>query len=125
MEKNIEISGVDVKKGLDLCDGNLEIYLRILRCYVLDITAALDKIKNFSEKELNVYAKTVHGIKGTSDAIGAEEARIMAKELEEMAKANNLSGVLAKNNAFVNYITNLLENVKAWLEKYDAAEGKK
>ena len=121
----IEISGVDVNKGLDLCDGNLDIYLRILRCYVLDITAALETINNISQENLGLYAKTVHGIKGTSDAIGAEEARIMAKELELMAKANNLSGVLAKNNAFVKYITNLLENVKAWLEKYDAAEGKK
>ena len=124
MEKNmaIEIPGLDVDKGLDLCDGNLDIYLRILRCYVLDITAALEIINNISEENLALYAKTVHGIKGTSEAIGAEEARIMAKELEQMGKANNLSGVLEKNNAFVKYITNLLENIKAWLEKYDAAE---
>ena len=120
----IKISGVDVNKGLDLCDGNLDIYLRILRCYVIDISAALEKIKNISEKNFSEYENIVHGIKGTSDAIGAEEAKKMAKEMELMAKANKLSEVMAKNNDFIKYIENLLNNVKVWLDQYDAAEGK-
>jgi len=120
MEKNMafEIPGVDVKKGLDLCDGDLDIYLRILHSYVSDMTEALVKIRNVSEIKLSDYAVSVHGIKSTSDAVGAEEARKTAKQLEEMARGGDLAGVLAKNTAFVKYLENLVLGIQKTLEKH-------
>ena len=113
----LEIPGVDTKKGLDLCDDDLNIYIRVLRSYVLDVTEALVKMRNVSEAKLGEYAVSVHGIKSTSEAIGAEEARKTAKQLQDMAKRGDLAGVLEKNNAFINYLENLVNGINKWLEK--------
>ncbi|MCL2704978.1 MAG: Hpt domain-containing protein [Spirochaetaceae bacterium] len=116
----IEIPGLDVNSGLDLCDGDLNIYLRILRSYVSDMRSTMDKIQNVSEQTLQDYAVSVHGIKSTSEAVGAEELRKTAKELEKMAKSNDLAGVLAKNNDFLKYAENLIEGIELFLEQHSA-----
>lgn len=117
----IKIPEVDVNKGLELFEGDLDTYVGILRSYVLNIPAGLDRIRSVSEETLQNYAIGVHGIKGTSEAIGAEEARKTAKNLEEMAKSGNIAGVLAKNSDFIRYIENLTNGIRIWLEKYDAS----
>ena len=111
----IEIPGVDVKSGLDLCDGDVNIYLRILRSYVIDMTAALEKIRNVSEETLRDYTVSIHGVKSVNAAIGAEEARKTAKQLEDMARAGDLKGVLAMKDAFVKYAEKLVAGVRTWL----------
>jgi len=125
MEKNmeIEIPGVDVNKGLDLCDGDLDIYLRILRSYVSDMHSNIEKIKKVSKETLKGYAVSIHGVKSTSEAVGAEELRKKAKELEEMAKCGDLDGVLTKNNNLIKYIENIVDGIQLFLKKYDAAGG--
>ena len=119
----IEISGVDAKRGLDLFEGDVETYVDILRSYVTNIPDSLDKIRNVSEETLRDYAIRVHGVKGASETIGADEAKKTAKQLEEMAKGGNIAGVLARNNAFIKYAENLIDAIKIWLGKYDAAGG--
>ena len=113
----IKIPGVDANSGLNLCDGDVNIYLDILRSYVSDMREALEKIQTVSEETLRDYAVRVHGIKSTSEAIGAEEARKTAKELELMAKGGDLAGVLAKNSAFAEYLKNLVDGIQAWLDR--------
>ena len=117
----IEIPGIDADAGLDLYDGDMDIYLRVLRAYVPAVSKALDKIRNVSAETLKDYAVSVHGIKSTSNSIGAEETRMAAKELELMAKAGDIDGVLAKNEAFIKKASVLVNNIKSWLEKNDSA----
>jgi len=121
-EKNmvVDIPGVDQDKIMDLYDGDLDIYLPILRSYLSVIPATLDKIKSVSAETLPEYTIKVHGIKSTSEGIGAQEARKMAAELESLAKAGDLSGILAKNNALVKYVSDLVKNIQNWLARYDA-----
>ena len=116
----INIPGVDAEKGLDLYDDDFDIYLSVLRSYLSNTPSALDKLRNVSAETLQDYAISVHGVKGTSTTIGAEETRKVAYKLEEMAKAGNLTGVLAGNEAFIKQVENLLAGIKSWLEKYDA-----
>jgi len=113
----IEIPGVDTVNGLDLCDGDEEIYLRVLRSYVIDVTEALEKIRSVSVETLKSYTVSVHGIKSTSAAIGAEELRKTAKELEDMAKSGDLNGILAKNDAFLKYTGGIVNNIREWFKK--------
>jgi len=113
----IEIAEVDANSGLELCDGNTEIYLNSLRLYLSSTPVALEKMRGVSQETLSTYAVTVHGVKSMSHYIGAEEARKTAKELEAMAKANDLAGVLAKNEAFIKYSEKIVDNVRNWLEK--------
>jgi CheY-like chemotaxis protein/signal transduction histidine kinase len=115
----IEIPGVVPERVMELYDGDMEIFLPVLRSYLSVIPATLDKLSNVSEKTLPDYVVSVHGVKSTSDSIGAEEARKMALELEMLAKAGDLAGVLAKNGALIQYVKVLLGNIQKWLDKLD------
>ena len=113
----IEIPGVDEKKVLELYDGEMDIFLPVLRSYSSTTPATLEKIRTVTAETLPEYRISVHGMKSTSESIGAGEARRMAAELETMAKAGDITGVLAKNGAFLKYVDDLLDNIKKWLSK--------
>jgi hypothetical protein len=76
-------------------------------------------MRSVSAGTLTDYKIKVHGVKNTSESIGAMEARRMAAELETFAKAGDLSGVLGKNEALLRYVDNLLGNIRIWLERLD------
>ena len=113
----IEIPGIDTKKGLELYDDDEEIFLVVLRSYATNIPITLDKLRNISSETLPTYMIGIHGLKGTSANIGAEELRAEAMELEKMAKAGDLAGVQARNAAFLKKAETLIANIKAWLAK--------
>ena len=118
----IQIPGLDVKSGLELCDGDTKFFVRALRLFIAKIPDTLDKMRNVTEGTLHDYSIVVHGLKSNSVYIGAEEIRKTAKELETLSKEGDLSGVQARNDAFIQYIENLLNDIRSWLEKHDAAK---
>jgi HPt (histidine-containing phosphotransfer) domain-containing protein len=117
---NIDISGVDQSKIMELYDGDMEIYLPVLRSYLSTIPAAMDKIRSVSAETLPEYTIRVHGIKSTSESIGAQEARKMAAELEALAKAGDLPSILAKNDALIKHMDDLIGNIQNWLARADS-----
>ena len=112
----IQIPGVDIEKGLALYDEDEDLYVIVLSSYAKNTPAVLDRLRSVSAETLAEYAANVHGVKGTSTAIGAEELRKNALKLEMMAKAGDLAGVLAENDAFLNQADTLVRDVQAWLE---------
>ena len=113
----IEIPGIDAASGLDLCDGDMNIYLNALRLYVSSIPVSLEKMRGVSPETLADYAITVHSVKSMSQYIGAEEVRKTAKQLEVLAKNGNLAGILAQNDAFIQYAQGIVAGVQGWLAK--------
>jgi CheY-like chemotaxis protein len=107
----IEIAGVDEKKVMELYDGDMDIFLPVLRSYLSVIPASLEKMRSVSSETLTDYNVSVHGVKSTSESIGAEEARRMAAELENLAKAGDFPGVLAKNETLIRRVDDLLKNI--------------
>jgi PAS domain S-box-containing protein len=120
----ITIPGVDTKKGLALYAGETDIYLPMLRSYIANTPGTLEKLRKVSVETLSDYVITVHGLKGTSAGIGAEEIRAQALELENLSRAGDLQGVLAKNNKLIANTEVIVANVKAWLEQYDSKNAK-
>ena len=116
---DINIPGLDTKAGLSLYGDDFEIYLPTLRSYVSHTTGVLEKLRNVSKESLPEYAINVHGLKGASASIGAEIVRESALNLEKLAKAGDLQGVLARNDRFIKGTENIVANIKKWLEKYD------
>ena len=114
----INIPGVDAKMGLSLYGNEMDIYIEVLRSYVSYTPEVLQTIRNVSEETLSEYAITVHGIKGTSANIGAEKTREAAFDLEKMAKAGDLRGILEKNDNFIKETENVLADIKTWLEQH-------
>ena len=121
----INIQGIDAEKGLDLCEGDLNTYLNLLRCYVTDVENALTGIKNISEETIKQYAACAHTIKGVSLAVGAEELSSKAKNMELMAKGGDYNSVTARNAAFIYSAENLVSNVRQWLKMYEGTKTSK
>jgi len=120
----IEIPGVDTKKGLSLYAGDTGIYLPLLRSYITNTPTTLEKLKNVTAENLPSYVITVHGLKGTSAGIGAEQIRVQALELENLSRAGDLQGVWAKNDKLIADAEVIVANVKAWLEHNDVQKAK-
>jgi HPt (histidine-containing phosphotransfer) domain-containing protein len=113
----IEIPGLNVKMGLELCDDDMDMYVHSLRLYISNMPSALANMRNVSEKTLHDYSISAHGVKSISEYVGAEEVIKTAKQLEAMSKDGNLAAVLAENDAFIKYAENLVNNIRTWLEK--------
>jgi len=116
----IKIPGIDEREVMELYEGEMDIFLPVLRSYASTVPVTLEKIRTVSAETLHGYMVTVHGVKSTSASIGAKEAKRMAAELEVMAKAGDINGILAKNGEFLKYIEVLLGNVKKWLKEFDS-----
>ena len=114
---SISIPGLDTDTGLALYDDDLEIYVEILRSYVLYTPDVLNSIRNISKETLADYVINVHGIKSTSANIGAEKTREVALNLEKLAKAGDLQGVLERNAAFISETEKIVEAIKIWLDQ--------
>ena len=115
----IDIPGIDAVKGLDLYDDDIDIYLTVLRSYAANTPIVLDRLRQVSAETLKDYAANAHGVKGTSANIGAEETRMTALKMENLAKAGDLQGVLANNEAFLKEADKLIENINRWLKEFD------
>jgi len=120
----IEIPGVDTKKGLSLYAGDKGIYLPLLHSYITNTPGTLEKLKNVTAENLSGYVITVHGLKGTSAGIGAEEVRAQALELENLSRAGDLQGVLARNDKLIADTEVIVANIKEWLRQYDSQNAK-
>jgi HPt (histidine-containing phosphotransfer) domain-containing protein len=115
----IDIPGVDTEKGLSFYGKEKDIYLSILRSFVVNTPKLLDKLRVVSAETLRDYVINVHGLKGTCANIGAETTREAALNLETMSRAGNLEYVLANNGNLITGAEIVVANVRAWLENYD------
>ena len=120
----ITIPGVDTKKGLSLYAGEIDIYLPLLRSYIANTPTTLEKLRSVTKETLPDYVISVHGLKGTSAGIGAEDVREKALELEQMSRAGDLQGVLLKNGKLIADTEAVVSGIRAWLQQYDAQNTK-
>ena len=118
-DMEIDIPGVDTGRVNELYGGSMKIFLPVLRSYLSVIPEALEEMSHVTSETLADYTTKVHGVKSSSDSIGAEEARKMALELEMAAKAGDFAAVSAKNGALIKYVKELLVNAEKWLAKAD------
>jgi len=121
---DIKIPGIDTETGLALYNGEADIYLAVLRSFVPNAYKTIERLRTVSEDTLTDYIVNVHGLKGISSGIGAEKLRAAALELELEAKAGNLAGILAKNDALLKAAGNLAADIQIWLEELDTRNPK-
>jgi len=120
----INISGLNTELGLSYYNGDLGIYLPLLRTYILNTPVSLDKIRTVTSETLKDYIVVIHGLKGTSAIIGAETVREAALNLEAMARAGDLDGILANNETFTKNTEKIVAAIKEWVDDYDAKNKK-
>lgn len=77
-----------------------EKFLVMVDAFVSDGELKLSKIRSaLIEQDLSVVASEVHGIKGSSQNIGATELATISAELEQQARANDATGIKQKLSA--------------------------
>jgi CheY-like chemotaxis protein len=110
-----ELEGMDFESGLKRY-GNEEIYIKVLQSYVIHSPELLDKLRSFTRETLPDYAVTVHGLKGASYGVCANETGKEAEELEHAAKTGDYEKVSSKNAAFIEKTEALLDGLRDLLE---------
>ena len=111
-DRRTRASGIDLDMGIKRFGGDKESFLIVLRSYVEDSIHLLEHIKGVTRDTLADYAMTIHGIKGSSRGICADELGAKAEALERAAKDGNFEFVAANNNAFIEATRNLADDLK-------------
>lgn len=114
-----EIPGLDVKKAMRFYDNDEEILFVVLRSFAANIPTTLNKLRDVSEEDLPNYKICIHGIKGTSANIGAEDIQNKAAELEALAKSGNTAELQKQNGGFIKQVEDLIQNINSWLDEND------
>ena len=121
---NVNISGIDIEKGVERYGNEEQVYIKVLRSYSSCVGAMLKEIENFSEEKLDQYTIKVHGIKGTSLDILAAQTGKDAHDLEKAAKAGDISYINEHNPAFVKSTWRLVKEIEETLSRIEAENPK-
>jgi signal transduction histidine kinase/FixJ family two-component response regulator/NAD-dependent dihydropyrimidine dehydrogenase PreA subunit/HPt (histidine-containing phosphotransfer) domain-containing protein len=108
------IEGVRLNEALARF-GSAEICAEIITSYIKNTPPLLEQIRFVEKERLADYAVIVHGIKGTSRAIGAEDAGNAAETLEHAAREGSFEYCVSHNAAFIALVEKLIENLKAYI----------
>jgi HPt (histidine-containing phosphotransfer) domain-containing protein len=114
---DIVIPGVDAETGSSLYGGEMDIYLSVLKSFAASIPVAIEKLRTVSAETLPEYATNVHGLKGSCASIAAESTREKAYNMEMKAKAGDLNGILAQNEALIKEAEQLVKDIQSWLDR--------
>jgi len=112
----IEIDGIDIKKGISLTGGTLKSYMQILAVFYRDGIRKIDEIKKSLETDnYSLYITYVHALKSASASIGALDLSETAKSLETAGKQGNLAFIRLHNVQFLIALEVLLNNINTVL----------
>jgi len=116
---DVDIPGIDNEKVNYLYDGDMEIFLPVLRSYAAHSLDYLEKLRNATEETLSECTIIAHGIKGASANICAETIRATAAEMEANARKGDFAKFMALKGPFLEDAAKLIDSINAWLENYD------
>lgn len=111
--ETIEIKGVDTKKAIQHCCGNVENYLSLLSVAYYDGKKKIDEIREFAKtKDVENYTIEVHALKTVATLIGDSNLSLSAKR-HEIAGVNNDIKYISENvNDLLSIYDELLNNIK-------------
>jgi len=114
------IPGVNIEKGLSRFYGDKNAYVDVLRSYAKNTLPLLEESKKINKEDLTSYTTVVHGIKGSSSGICAEEVADIAGSLEKSAQTGDHDYIKANNANLVKTAEKLISNIEAILKEIDA-----
>jgi len=110
------IAGLDIVSGLERYNGDERVYLKILSVYAGDVRSLLGSLASVSKDDLNDYRVKMHGIKGMSMSIFAEQIGDRALKLEEAAEAGDFVFIEENNPSFIEAVTILIDDIDETLK---------
>jgi HPt (histidine-containing phosphotransfer) domain-containing protein len=122
--RGVEISGLNIEKGVERFNGDEESYLQVLHSYATHTDKLLDSIKKVSIAGLAEYATIIHGIKGSSRGIFADMIGDAAEELENAARNGDYDLVESNNPAFHDSVQKFIKDLEKMFSSVDAKNHK-
>jgi len=108
----IEIEGVDVKKGISLTGGTLKGYMQTLAVFRKDGLQKIDEIrKSLETSDYPLYATYVHALKSALANIGASDLSESAKALELAGKEKDTAFIGSNNAQFLMNLETILNSL--------------
>jgi PAS domain S-box-containing protein len=120
----LSVAGIDLAEGKKRYNTDAA-FLEIIRSYCVHTLALLDRIRNFSEEDMERYAIAVHGLKGSSYGICADEAGNYAAAMEAAARAGDIETIKAQNSGLVETVETLISGLNELLERVAKNRGNK
>ncbi len=106
------VEGVDMEAAFRRFDGDESIFFDVLRSYLSGTRPLLDRLREaLAASDLEDYAITIHGIKGSSYGIAAQRAGEAAQALETAAKAGDIVAVKKGHAEFESLAASLLDAI--------------
>ncbi|MCL1897016.1 MAG: ATP-binding protein, partial [Clostridiales bacterium] len=118
-QMKMPFAGLDMEKGIERFGGNRATWFAVLRSYMTHTRPLLEKIRDVSESQLDDYAITIHGIKGSSRGINASMIGNAAEKLENAAKAGDFAYIKKHNNKFLGAAWKLIHDLEDLLADAD------
>jgi len=109
------IDGVEIEKGIEHFGSDEDAYYEVLRSFAVNTPQLLESSKGVGEYNLNDYAIIVHGIKGSSRGIFANDFGDIAESLEMAARGGDIKYVRKNNPLFLEAGWNLLADIDKFL----------
>ncbi|MDR1705418.1 MAG: response regulator [Clostridiales bacterium] len=111
------IRGLDLKKALELFNGDRGVLNGVLRSYASSTPSILKNLSEYLADEKTAdYAISVHGVKGSSYGIKAMAAGAMAERLEHAAKSGDIGDIRAWHGMFVKTVETLINDINEYLK---------
>jgi len=110
--KGIIIEGVDIKRGIFLSGGTVELYLDTLSVFHKDGLKKIAEIKNCLEMgNIPLFTIHIHALKSASANIGSEVISEDAKALEAAGEQNDMRYINSNIDHFLQNLESLLKNI--------------
>jgi CheY-like chemotaxis protein len=122
--EGVSVTGIDLAAGKKRYNTDAT-FLEIIRSYCVHTPALIEKIRGFSEEKLDQYTIAVHGLKGSSYGICADEVGNYAAILEAAARAGDIGTIKAKNSGLVKTTETLISGLNELWAKIEEKKGKK
>jgi HPt (histidine-containing phosphotransfer) domain-containing protein len=116
-EVELYVVDADLDIALERFADDVGTLMRILRSFVASTPAVVEKLRAVEADTLSDYMITVHGLKGASRGICAEQIGMMAETLETAAKNNDFAYVEAHNEELLDAVSALLADLETLLAK--------
>ncbi|MDR0854505.1 MAG: transporter substrate-binding domain-containing protein [Clostridiales Family XIII bacterium] len=118
----LNIEGLDVDVALGRTMGDTVAYLETLRTYANSTMDLLGAAEELLATDLYEYSVIVHGIKGSSYAVGAEAVGKKAEALEHAAKNGDRAFVNSNHDDFSLSVKKLLEALKNYFDRQESGK---
>jgi len=116
---DIDIKGIEVKKGLVFVQGKIDRYLRILKEYVKSSVEFKDTLEeSFSNDKWDAYGIAAHSIKSNSYSVGADSMGDYAREMEFAAKEENKEFINNNHADFIARYDEMVLNIRTELNEH-------